>query len=149
MAILERSSKLIQTPPERGWADNLSQEDSTSPPANQSGPSPPQWAEGIFDNETYATLFGIPNAEKDKVKGRGKGWQRTARIRTPKAYKEVREALLGVEADLLPERRTNWEEWDGVTFQVFPSTGTQRRDAFTTVITLFTAMIGMKANTDL
>ena len=43
----------------------------------------------------------------------GKGWMRTARIRTPKAYDEVRQALMKIEADLPPERRTEWGTWDG------------------------------------
>ncbi|WVF68407.1 hypothetical protein IAT40_003172 [Kwoniella sp. CBS 6097] len=41
------------------------------------------------------------------------GWTRTARIRTPKAYEEVKSALLRIEADLPPEWRTNWFIWDG------------------------------------
>lgn len=34
-------------------------------------------------------------------------------MRNPKAYNEVREALLLIEEDLPEEWRTNWLEWDG------------------------------------
>lgn len=45
--------------------------------------------------------------------GQGKGWMRCAKIRTPKAFEEVKLALLKVEADLPPERKTDWTIWDG------------------------------------
>ena len=38
---------------------------------------------------------------------------RCAKVRTPKAYQEVYDALKRAEADMPPERRTNWEIWDG------------------------------------
>lgn len=43
----------------------------------------------------------------------GKGWMRCAKLRTPKAYEEVRLALMNVEMDMPPERRTDWTVWDG------------------------------------
>ena len=45
--------------------------------------------------------------------GTGKGWMRTARIKTPKAYEEVKVALERLEADLTPDYRTDWAHWDG------------------------------------
>jgi hypothetical protein len=56
------------------------------------------------------TSTGSPASGNPK----NKSWTRTARIRTPKAFEEVHLALMRLEADLPPERRTNWEVWDGV-----------------------------------
>lgn len=64
---------------------------------------------------------GSNGASPANVSARSRAWTRTARIRTPKAFEEVRSALLRLEADLAPDMRTNWEVWDGVcTVPVIP-----------------------------
>lgn len=79
-----------------------------------------------FDMTDTSLVFGMrgngpmggngssPANSSGSVPARSKAWTRTARIRNPKAYEECRMALLRLEADLPPERRTNWEVWDGV-----------------------------------
>lgn len=47
------------------------------------------------------------------VSGKGKSRMRCARLRTPKAYEQVRVALLRLEADLPPDHRTPWGTWNG------------------------------------
>lgn len=64
-----------------------------------------------YINQGYSSS-GSPAGANANPKSRS--WTRTARIRNPKAYEEVRGALLRLEADLPPERQTNWEVWDGV-----------------------------------
>ncbi|WVQ95964.1 hypothetical protein IAU59_003063 [Kwoniella sp. CBS 9459] len=58
-------------------------------------------------------FFGAGGPASAKGLGMKGGWTRTASIRTPKAYEEVKSALLRIEADLPPEWRTNWFIWDG------------------------------------
>ena len=54
--------------------------------------------------------YGSPANASSK----SRAWTRTAKIRNPKAYEEVRMALVRLEADLPVEAQTNWEVWDGV-----------------------------------
>lgn len=42
-----------------------------------------------------------------------KSSMRCARLRTPKAYEKVLGALQRLEADLPPDHRTQWGQWDG------------------------------------
>jgi hypothetical protein len=67
-------------------------------------------------------LAGSSNAGNAGTNGTGvdgagpaktRGWMRTAKIRTPKAFEEIKYALLKAEEHLAPERRTNWDSWDG------------------------------------
>lgn len=115
MALLERSAKLIYLKPEPGWRDRARETYGMSP-GSGSGTyaSPPGWSDE--GSSEYAMVSGGNSpANSDHVQNRkpGRGWMRTARIRTPKAYEEVRQALLRVEEDLPPERRTRWDRWDG------------------------------------
>lgn len=52
---------------------------------------------------------------------------RTARVRNPKAYQEIYDALMRIEMDMPPERRTRWEIWDG-DVQDWHFTGQNRRE---------------------
>jgi hypothetical protein len=52
---------------------------------------------------------GVDGASPAKTRG----WMRTAKIRTPKAFEEIKCALLKAEEHLAPERRTDWDSWDG------------------------------------
>lgn len=54
-----------------------------------------------------------PAAAGGALSDSGRGWTRCARVRTPKAYEQVHQALIKMESDLPPDRRTNWETWDG------------------------------------
>jgi hypothetical protein len=62
-------------------------------------------------------LYGnqSPSAEDMQwtASSQGKAWMRCAKVRTPKAYEEVKLALMKVEIDLPMERRTDWTMWDG------------------------------------
>lgn len=99
--------------PEKGWEDNLREVTSVSPPQNTS--SPPDWVEDVISYEAYLSFFGATTANTARKSSEqvGKGWMRCAKIRTPKAYQEVYDALMRIEMDMPPERRTNWETWDG------------------------------------
>ena len=117
IAVLERVAKLMYLKPESGWQEHLRETMSTSPESMQvlSEASPPNWLDEYLamdwakDSSPERTDDPNHNASASS----GKGWLRTARIRTPKAYDEVRQALMKIEADLPPERRTEWGTWDG------------------------------------
>ncbi|ORY34613.1 hypothetical protein BCR39DRAFT_513615 [Naematelia encephala] len=116
LAILERSSKLMYLKPERGWEDKLPPSSRASP-ASKAASSPLSGIDEYLSYQNKAalgisgpSLWGQSPASES---GKEESWMRTPRIRTPKAYEEVRQALLRVEQDLPPERRTNWECWDG------------------------------------
>ena len=112
IAILERASKLMYLKPEEGWQDRLRETMSQSPECF-SGPasaiSPPNWLDEYLSTDWAMAMDTSPEAAGENVGRRGsasgKGWMRTAKIRTPKAYEEVRRALLDIERDLPPERR--------------------------------------------
>ncbi|OCF34322.1 hypothetical protein I316_03836 [Kwoniella heveanensis BCC8398] len=113
ISILERSSKLMYLHPEDGWDTAFSTSASAS---SADSPENPNYS-GIDDYliQQMAFAAGLNPVDSDpskrpRLKG---GWTRTARIRTPKAYEEVKSALLRIEADLPPEWRTNWFVWDG------------------------------------
>ena len=130
LAILDRACRLKNLDPEPGWQeplrDTLSSQPSGSASGSNSSHMTKEPADGmdIFSDPVFASLFGVspgatpptddsfPSGPNDV--GKHKGWTRTARIRTPKAYEEVIAALKRIEDDLPPERRTNWEVWDGV-----------------------------------
>ena len=147
IAICERASKLVYTKPEPGWADRLRESSSSSPPSapSSNGWSPPGWTDPILSYEQYIVLVGrSPDGLYGQERWRGsgeavsatatsvKGWMRTARIRTPEAYEEVLTALKRIEDDLPPERRTNWEVWDGKV-QNWHFGGGAKKDLFTLV----------------
>lgn len=124
LAILERASKLMYLRPEPEYEQRIrsqSQSQSHSP----SGPideylyfenvnmthGPDFLAQKLNFGSQNRSQGGSPG---DSSNGQGgKGWMRCAKIRTPKAYEEVKLALLNVEMDLPPERRTDWSIWDG------------------------------------
>jgi hypothetical protein len=108
MCILERSSKLISSRSEV--------QDEGRVGASPDGISPPE----CNGNET----------------GASGGWKRTARIRTPKAYAEVKGALERIEVDLPVDRRTNWALWDGKV-QPWHFATAQRRDMVTSIVSVF------------
>ena len=118
MSILDRSSKLMYLPPERNWERWL-QESSISPNSQHSitppagiNPSDGHWAEDFVTPDQYFAIYGTQPAGTPSG-GATKGWMRTARVRTPRAYDEVRLALERLELDLPQEFRTNWYAWDG------------------------------------
>lgn len=115
IAILERSSKLMYLKPEPGWQDRLRETMSTSPESVgvSNAISPPNWVDEYLSVDWAMEPSPEQMNGSRRGSGIGKGWMRTAKIRTPKAYAEVRQALLDVERDLPPERRTEWEIWDG------------------------------------
>lgn len=108
IAILERASKLMYLRPEPGWDRDITTSANPSP----GGISSPPYASGGID-EFLSFQNDAAERMDPNLKERGKGWTRTAKIRTPKAYGEVKRALERVEADLPPERRTDWGMWDG------------------------------------
>ncbi len=117
IAILERSSKLMYLKPEAGWQDRLRETMTNSPESfggNNTVISPPNWLDEYLSVDW--TMEASPERILDtgrRGSAAGKGWMRCAKKRTPKAYDEVRMALLAIEKDLPPERRTDWEVWDG------------------------------------
>ncbi|KAK4686784.1 hypothetical protein P7C73_g3328, partial [Tremellales sp. Uapishka_1] len=99
IAILERSSKLMYAKPEAP-AGSTSSSSSNSPHS------------AIDEYLLMQNMAAFMDVDEDTTSP-AKGANRTAQIRCPKAYEEVRQALLRVEADMPAERRTNWEAWDG------------------------------------
>lgn len=114
LAILERSSKLMYLKPEPSY-DQLCREQSQSV-----SPAAPI-DEYLFYQNVKMThgpdYLGQQNQNVAAGQGasspQSKAWMRCAKVRTPKAYEEVRLALMKVEVDLPPERRTDWTMWDG------------------------------------
>jgi hypothetical protein len=114
LAILERASKLIYLKPEPEFEQMLREQSQSASP---SGPID----EYLFYqnvNLTHGPDFlgkqaGTSADAAGSASSQGKTWMRCARVRTPKAYGEVRLALEKIEMDLPPERRTDWTVWDG------------------------------------
>jgi hypothetical protein len=114
LAILERASKLMYLKPEPEF-EQLCREQSQSV-----SPSAPI-DEYLFYQNVNIThgpdYLGQQNSASGTTPGgslpQNKAWMRCAKVRTPKAYEEVRLALMKVEIDLPPERRTEWTMWDG------------------------------------
>jgi len=151
ICILERASKLMYIKPELGWQEALATR--SNPPSSGASPASafglgtgmgaggggssvsPDWGDDMISNDQYINLIGGMCADSRRGSENPpehKGWTRTARVRTPKAYGEVLMALRRAESDLPPERRTNWEEWDG-NVQDWHFGGTNRRDAYVLV----------------
>ncbi|ORX37628.1 hypothetical protein BD324DRAFT_622673 [Kockovaella imperatae] len=132
LGILDRASKLVLLDPEEGWETRLPNRSSVGSPVDPPTNSPPEWSADWLSPEQYQTIFGTcPAAPGDQdglpksaqgpegaqghpTQGSGKGWMRTAKYRTPKAYEAVKRALERLEADLMPEFKTEWWTWDGV-----------------------------------
>jgi len=114
LAILERASKLIYLKPEPEFEQMLREQSQSVSP---SGPID----EYLFYQNVNLThgpdFLGKQGETGSEAAGnassQGKTWMRCARIRTPKAYAEVRLALEKIEIDLPIERRTDWGVWDG------------------------------------
>ena len=98
LCILERASKLMYLAPEPGWDANLLRSNGSSPHTGN-----------IDDFLRFQNQSAGQMGQEE-----GRGWTRCAKIRTPKAYEQVRQALLALERDLPQEMRTNWEVWDGI-----------------------------------
>lgn len=130
IALLEKAGKLMYLRPERGWEAALRQKISTasngSTPANgQTGHSTsPSNGSGSSNNSD--ALLSTPDSspsttawswdemtQLDPAQLLGMPWTRCAQVRTPKAYEDIKQALLRVEEDMPLERRTNWDVWDG------------------------------------
>jgi hypothetical protein len=110
LAILERASKLIYLKTEPEFEQMLREQSQSASP---SGPID----EYLFYQNVNLThgpdFLGQQAAASGSASSQGKTWMRCARVRTPKAYAEVRLALEKIEIDLPPERRTDWTVWDG------------------------------------
>ncbi|EIW71404.1 hypothetical protein TREMEDRAFT_60335 [Tremella mesenterica DSM 1558] len=107
IALLEKSSKLMYLKPEPGLQERTRDGSCSVSPMG-----------GIdeylsFQEYNASQATDTHPCEDGKNPSGSQGWTRCARIRTPKAYEEIRLALLRIENDLPPERRTNWEKWDG------------------------------------
>jgi hypothetical protein len=130
LGILERASKLMYLKPEQGWEAKLHQSSrhsslsrsfsgasasgsNSASPMSHSHISPSGPIDEYLRAQNYAAASGRDPLGVGKADEK-KGWMRTARIRNPTAFDEVRLALMRVEEDLPPERRTNWEAWDGI-----------------------------------
>nr|XP_019009262.1 uncharacterized protein I206_05910 [Kwoniella pini CBS 10737]OCF48043.1 hypothetical protein I206_05910 [Kwoniella pini CBS 10737] len=124
ISILERASKLMYVTPEEGWERSIPTQiystvnsSSNSPSANIDDYlfSQIKSAAG-FDQNFYpgsGSGSGSTSTNGRRSSKQKEGWTRTARIRTPKAYEEVKQALLRIETDLPPEWRVEWWKWDG------------------------------------
>lgn len=118
MAIFERASKLVYLPPEPGWDHSIPQSGSSSDAASpyifNTNPSrtPSDRASSYGMYSTRPEQIPPESTEVNFANGK-MGWTRTAMIRNPKAYAEIVRALQRIEDDLPPNRRTNWEAWDG------------------------------------
>nr|XP_018260194.1 uncharacterized protein I303_07111 [Kwoniella dejecticola CBS 10117]OBR82352.1 hypothetical protein I303_07111 [Kwoniella dejecticola CBS 10117] len=115
ISILERASKLMYVTPEEGWEHSIPSH--TYSAANSTGNSPASNIDDyLFSQIKSAAGLSTNYQFNPSASGAGsnnKGWTRTARIRTPKAYEEVKQALLRIESDLPPEWRVEWWKWDG------------------------------------
>ncbi|WVN87511.1 uncharacterized protein L203_102693 [Cryptococcus depauperatus CBS 7841] len=105
IAILERSSKLMYVSPEPGWDAELDRSRSKSTGTPEDG-------HDLSFNHTPLTGTSTNGADESSYR-KGKGWTKTAKVRTPKAYQQVKQSLLMIEDDLPEKWRTNWLEWDG------------------------------------
>jgi hypothetical protein len=56
---------------------------------------------------------GTSSTASESASSQGKTWMECARVRTPKAYADIKVALEKIEIDLPVYRRTNWAVWDG------------------------------------
>ena len=110
LVLLDRCTKLIYSEPEDGWRDRYRK---TAGVPTAFYPSPNDSSDDGSGNVSMQYGQSSLKSGATQVRHVGKGWTRTARIRTPKAYEEIRVALLQVEEDLPPERRTQWTVWDG------------------------------------
>ncbi|WWC92908.1 uncharacterized protein L201_007870 [Kwoniella dendrophila CBS 6074] len=142
ISILERASKLMYQPPEEGWERNVlsSTGIQTSNSSNYNSPSSnideylisqitsaagfsPSYQQNQYTespNSSSSTGTSTNNYNNSNNMGNStnsnrlkEGWTRTARIRTPRAFEEVKQALLKIENDLPPEWRVEWWKWDG------------------------------------
>ncbi|WWC95459.1 hypothetical protein V866_002323 [Kwoniella sp. B9012] len=123
ICILERASKLMYQPPEEGWERFLPLSNPTSTSNSNSNSNSPTSNIDDYIYSQISTAAGfVPSYQttghgthhNSNSNNRSKeGWTRTARIRTPKAYEEVKQALLKIESDLPPEWRVEWWKWDG------------------------------------
>ncbi|OCF77881.1 hypothetical protein I204_01884 [Kwoniella mangroviensis CBS 8886] len=123
ICILERASKLMYQPPEEGWERSLPLSNPTSTSNSNSNSNSP--SSNIYDYiysqistaagfmPSYQTTGNGTHRTSNSHSRSREGWTRTARIRTPKAYEEVKQALLKIESDLPPEWRVEWWKWDG------------------------------------
>lgn len=86
----------------------------------------------FFSGETIEEMFGTagnqangggggigvgvgtqrPAQAQAKGNNNSKAWMKCARVRTPKAYEEVKVALEKIEKDLPPEYKFNWGAWN-------------------------------------
>jgi len=114
LAILERASKLIYLKPEPEFEQMLREQ------SQSVSPSAPIDEYLFYQNVnlTHGADFlgqqpGTSSAASGNATPQDKTWMRCARVRTPKAYAEVRLALEKIEIDLPAERRTDWTIWDG------------------------------------
>lgn len=128
LGILERASKLMYLKPEPGWEARLHQSSrhsslsgsfigASASGSNSASPMSHISPSGPIDEYLRAQNYAAASGRDPLGVGKAdekKGWMRTARIRNPTAFDEVRLALMRVEEDLPPERRTNWEAWDGI-----------------------------------
>lgn len=55
---------------------------------------------------------GTGNTQSASSKVNSRAWMKCAKVRTPKAYEEVKMALKKLELDLPVECRNNWEVWN-------------------------------------
>ena len=151
LGILDRASKLIHLDPEEGWEQRLRETASSTPPSDPPSNSPPGWGDDWLSSEQYQAIFGdwttsgaanppgltpAPKNDAGSAAGiaSGKGWMRCARIRTPKAYEEVKRALDSLEGDLTPDFKTDWSKFDAITPQWhYNSANSVSRDLFSLV----------------
>ncbi|KIR53909.1 hypothetical protein I315_03525 [Cryptococcus gattii Ru294] len=116
ITLLERASKLMYLPPEPGWDANLERHRSESSGLTFFLPKrPDEMNEYLSSPSGSGSAFtsGLNHTDTPGKFRKNKGWTKTAKVRNPKAYNEVRQALLLIEEDLPEEWRTNWLEWDG------------------------------------
>ncbi|WVW86826.1 hypothetical protein I302_108881 [Kwoniella bestiolae CBS 10118] len=129
ICILERASKLMYQPPEEGWERSIPIFDpnpntNANPSYSNSNSNSPSSNIDDYIYSQISTAAGFaPSYQRNgthtspnNTNGNNRtkeGWTRTARIRTPKAYEEVKQALLKIESDLPPEWRVEWWKWDG------------------------------------
>lgn len=131
LSILERASKLMYLPPEPGWDTSFTSFASrSSRGGGGDGHSAGVAIDDFLRAQNLAAVGQSSTGHSPSGSGIGTGfpdsngsgqsedevtlgWTKTAKVRTPRAYEQVRQALLQMEADLPSERQTNWEVWDG------------------------------------
>ena len=106
VAILDQASKLVYLEPEAGREEAF--EPSLRLPLDLRDTSLP------FEQYQIASgdIAGMPHTEHVDITGSANGNKQTARLRTPKAYEQIKLALDSLELDLSPEFRTDWQNWD-------------------------------------